>query len=52
MYFEDFIVGSEFATGLRQITEADVKIFLDLSLLKTPIFFDDHVAQAVGHPHC
>ena len=50
MYFEDFIVGSEFTTGLRQITEADVKTFLDLSLLKNPIFLDDHVAQTVGHP--
>ncbi len=50
MYFEEFVVGAEFATGLRQITEADVQTFLDLSLLKNPIFSDDAAAQAVGHP--
>lgn len=50
MYFEEFDVETEYATGLRQITEADVKTFLDLSLLKNPIFLDDHAAQAVGHP--
>jgi itaconyl-CoA hydratase len=50
MYVEDFVVGSEFATGLRQINEADVVAFLDLSLLKNPIFMDDQVAQAMGHP--
>ncbi len=50
MYFEEFVVETEFATGLRQITEADVRTFLDLSLLKNPIFLDDQAAQAMGHP--
>jgi len=35
---------------LRQITEADVVTFLDLSLLKNPIFLDDKAAQSMGHP--
>ena len=50
MYLEDFLVGAEFATDLRQINEADVVAFLDLSLLKNPIFLDDTIAQAMGHP--
>lgn len=50
MYFEEFAAGAEFATGLRQITEADVVTFLDLSLLKNPIFLDDRAAQSMGHP--
>ena len=50
MYFEEFAVENEFTTGLRQITEADVKTFLDLSLLKNPIFFDDQAAKRMGHP--
>ncbi len=50
MYFEEFAAGAEFATGLRQITEADVVTFLDLSLLKNPIFLDDKAAQSMGHP--
>lgn len=50
MYFEEFVAGAEFATGLRQITEADVVTFLDLSLLKNPIFLDDRAAQSMGHP--
>jgi acyl dehydratase len=50
MYFEDFVVGSEFATGLRQINDAEVAAFLDLSLLKNPIFMDDQAARTVGHP--
>jgi acyl dehydratase len=50
MYFEDFLVEAEFATGLRQITEVDVKTFTDLSLLQNPIFLDDRAAQAMGHP--
>jgi acyl dehydratase len=50
MFLEDFVVGSEFTTGLRQIGEADVVAFLDLSLLKNPIFMDDGIAQAMGHP--
>ncbi len=50
MYLEDFVVGSEFATDLRQINEADVMAFLDVSLLKNPIFLDDRAAQAMGHP--
>lgn len=50
MYLEDFVVGDEFATDLRQIDEADVTAFLDLSLLKNPIFLDDRIAQAMGHP--
>ena len=50
MYFEEFVVEAEFATGLRQITEADVKTFTDLSLLQNPIFLDDRAAQAMGHP--
>jgi len=50
VYFEEFAAGAEFATGLRQITEADVVTFLDLSLLKNPIFLDDKAAQSMGHP--
>lgn len=50
MYFEEFAAGAEFATGLRQITEADVVTFLELSLLKNPIFLDDRAAQSMGHP--
>ena len=50
MYFDEFAVTAEFATGLRQITEADVKAFTDLSLLQNPIFLDDRAAQAMGHP--
>ena len=50
MYFDEFVVGSEFTTGLRQITEADVESFLNLSLLKNPIFLDDRAAQTMGHP--
>ncbi len=50
MYLEEFVVGAEFSTGLRQITETDVKTFLDLSLLKNPIFLDDQSAQLMGHP--
>jgi itaconyl-CoA hydratase len=50
MYFEEFAIKAEFATGLRQITEADVKAFTDLSLLQNPIFLDDRAAQAMGHP--
>ena len=50
MHFEDFSVGSEFVTELRQVTEEDVVTFLDLSLLKNPIFLDDRTAQAMGHP--
>ncbi len=50
MYFEEFAVENEYSTGLRQITEDDVRTFLDLSLLKNPIFLDDQAAQAVGHP--
>jgi len=50
VYFEEFAAGAEFATGLRQITEADVVTFLDLSLLKNPIFLDDRAAQSMGHP--
>ncbi|MFZ3114541.1 MAG: MaoC/PaaZ C-terminal domain-containing protein [Syntrophales bacterium] len=50
MYFEEFAAGAEFATGLRQITEADVVTFLNLSLLKNPIFLDDRAAQSMGHP--
>jgi itaconyl-CoA hydratase len=50
MYLEEFVVGTEYSTGLRQITEADVKTFLDLSLLKNPIFLDDQAAQQMGHP--
>src|SRR3990170_6327612 len=50
MYFEEFVVETEFATGLRQITEADVRVFLDLSLLKNPIFLDYQAAQSMGHP--
>ena len=50
MYFEEFVLEDEFATGLRQIVDAEVVTFLDLSLLKNPIFMDDQAAQAVGHP--
>jgi acyl dehydratase len=50
MYLEEFVVGTEFSTDLRQIIETDVKAFLDLSLLKNPIFLDDHAAQQMGHP--
>jgi len=50
MYFEEFVVGAEFATGLRQINDAEVTTFLDLSLLKNPIFMNDQAAQTVGHP--
>ena len=50
MYFEEFAAGAEFTTGLRQITEADVVTFLELSLLKNPIFLDDRAAQSMGHP--
>ena len=50
MYFEEFVAEAEFTTGLRQITEADVVTFLDLSLLKNPIFLDDGAAQSMGHP--
>src|SRR3990172_7565097 len=50
MYFEEFVVGTEFTTGLRQITESDVKTFLNLSLLKNPIFLDDRAAKTMGHP--
>src|SRR3989304_5543014 len=50
MYFDEFVVGSEFTTGLRQITEADVESFLNLSLLKNPIFLDDRAPQTMGHP--
>ena len=50
MYFEEFAVDSEYTTSLRKVTEADVKAFLDLSLLKNPIFSYDQAAQAMGHP--
>jgi acyl dehydratase len=50
MYLDEFVVGQEFATDLRQINEVDVVAFLDLSLLKNPIFMDDRTAQAMGHP--
>ena len=50
MYFEEFVVGAEFTTGLRQIIEAEVTTFLDLSLLKNPISMDDQAARTVGHP--
>ncbi len=49
MYFEEFAVDAEFSTGLRQITETDLKTFLDLSLLNVPIFLDDEAARKVGH---
>jgi acyl dehydratase len=50
MYFEEFVMGAEFATGLRQIIAAEVTAFLDLSLLKNPIFMDDQADRMVGHP--
>ena len=50
MYFDEFAVGTEFTTGPRQVTEADVKTFTDLSLLQNRIFLDDAAAQAMGHP--
>jgi acyl dehydratase len=50
MYFEEFVLGAEFATGLRQITAAEMAAFLDLSLLNNPIFMDDQAARTVGHP--
>ncbi|PIP08943.1 MAG: hypothetical protein COX51_01495 [Syntrophobacteraceae bacterium CG23_combo_of_CG06-09_8_20_14_all_50_8] len=50
MNLEGFVMGTEFSTSLRQIAEADVKTFLDLSLLKNPIFMDDQAAQQMGHP--
>lgn len=50
MNLEDFVMGTELSTSLRQITEADVNTFLDLSLLKNPIFMDDQAAQQMGHP--
>lgn len=50
MYFDEFAVDAEFATGLRQIMATDVQTFTDLSLLQNPIFLDDEAAQAMGHP--
>ncbi|HLE17559.1 MAG TPA: MaoC/PaaZ C-terminal domain-containing protein [Syntrophales bacterium] len=50
MYFDEFVVGTEFATEPRQMTEDDVETFLNLTLLKTPIFLDDRAAKKMGHP--
>ena len=50
MYFDEFVVGTEFATEPRQMTEADVETFLNLTLLKNPIFLDDRAAKKMGHP--
>lgn len=50
MYLEEFVINASFSTGPRQITEADLITFLDLSLLKNPIFVDDRAAQMAGHP--
>ena len=50
MYFDEFAVGTEFTAGPRQVTEAEVKTFTDLSLLQNRIFLDDAAAQAMGHP--
>jgi len=50
MYFDEFVVGTEFATEPRQMTEDDVETFLNLTLLKNPIFLDDRAAKKMGHP--
>lgn len=48
LYFEEFALGQEFVTSERQIAEADVRAFAELSGDRNPIHLDAAAALAAG----
>ncbi|MFH2012970.1 MAG: MaoC/PaaZ C-terminal domain-containing protein [Pseudomonadota bacterium] len=49
MYFEDFEIGQKFTTLSRTITEKDIKDFVELTGLYSPLFLDEEVAKKSIH---
>ncbi len=45
MYFDDFAVGSRFATGGRTITEADLVKFSEISGVYSPLHLDEEYCR-------
>jgi itaconyl-CoA hydratase len=48
-YFDDLVLGQEFLSGRRFITEADVVLFTSLCGLHSPLFNDEEVARKNGY---